>query len=163
MSASAGEMCRLVICGPDRRIEVAVPTNVPVADLFPTLLRQIGQELADRGLEHDGWVLQRLGEPPLDEDLGTAPLGLRDGAGLHLRPRSGQFPPFDFDDLIDGVAVGMAERSGRWRPEMTRRAGTAVLALTLGVGLAVIALPGPVALRFGFAVGAAAASLVAAG
>ena len=66
-------------------------------------------------------MLQRLGEPALDEDLGTAALGLYDGDVLHLRPRGDQLPPVDFDDLVDGVATGTAERPDRWRPEMTRR------------------------------------------
>jgi hypothetical protein len=73
----SGEMCRLTICGPSARIELAVPVHVPVADLLPTFLEHLGPELAAAGFEHDGWVLQRLGEPPLDEDLGTAALGLR--------------------------------------------------------------------------------------
>ena len=161
-SAIAGESCRLVICGPDRRIEVAVPTNVPVADLLPTLLRQLGDGLADTGLEHEGWVLQRLGEPPLNEDLGTAALGLRDGEIVHVRPRSEQLPPIDFDDLIDGVATGMDERSGRWDARMTRWAAVAGLLVTLGFALALIALPGPVRPRLAVAAGTAVILLVVA-
>ena len=98
-----------------------MPVHVPLIDLLPALLGHLGENLADTGLEHDGWVLQRLGDPPLREELSVAALGLRDGDVVHLRPRADQLPPLDFDDLIDGVAIGISGRSDRWRPEMSRR------------------------------------------
>lgn len=138
----SGEMCRLTICGPASRIELAVPAHVPVADLLPTFLEHLGPELAAAGFSHDGWVLQRLGEPPLDEDLGTAALGLYDGDVLHLRPRADQLPPVDFDDLVDGVATGTAERPDRWRPETTRRSVLSLVGVVLAVGVAIAPMSG---------------------
>src|ERR1700754_2536223 len=67
-SAGAGataEMCRLVVNGPGRQVEVSVPMNVLVADLLPALFHHLGDNLADAGLAHSGWVLQRLGGPAL--------------------------------------------------------------------------------------------------
>jgi type VII secretion integral membrane protein EccD len=138
----SGEMCRLTICGPASRIELAVPAHVPVADLLPTFLDHLGPELAAAGFGHDGWVLQRLGEPPLDEDLGTAALGLYDGDVLHLRPRADHLPPVDFDDLVDGVATGTAERGDRWRPETTRRFVLSLVGAALALGAAVAPMSG---------------------
>jgi type VII secretion integral membrane protein EccD len=138
----SGEMCRLTICGPASRIELAVPAHVPVADLLPTFLEHLGPELAAAGFRHDGWVLQRLGEPPLDEDLGTAALGLYDGDVLHLRPRADHLPPVDFDDLVDGVATGTAERGDRWRPETTRRFVLSLVGAALALGAAVAPMSG---------------------
>jgi type VII secretion integral membrane protein EccD len=115
------DTCRLTICGPSTSVDVSVPTHVVLADLLPSLVRHLGTNLPDAGLEHGGWVLQRLGAPAFDEDLSPAGLGLRDGDVLHLRPRSDQLPPLDFDDLIDGVAVGISRRPDRWRPAHTRR------------------------------------------
>jgi type VII secretion integral membrane protein EccD len=138
----AGEMCRLTICGPASRIELAVPAHVSLADMLPTFLEHLDPELATAGAGHDGWVLQRLGEAPLDEDLGTAALGLYDGDVLHLRPRSDQLPPVDFDDLVDGVATATAEHTGRWRPETTRRFLLFLAGAALAVGAAVAAMSG---------------------
>ncbi len=138
----SGEMCRLTICGPTSHIELAVPVHVSVADLIPTFLDHLGPELAGAGLEHDGWVLQRLGEPALDEDLGTAALGLYDGDVLHLRPRGDQLPPVDFDDLVDGVATGTADRPDRWRPEMTRRLLLGLVGVVLALGVVATPLGG---------------------
>jgi ESX secretion system protein EccD len=136
-TVGSGEMCRLTICGPTSRIELAVPAHVPVADLLPTFLDHLGPELATAGSGHDGWVLQRLGDPPLDEDLGTAALGLYDGDVLHLRPRADHLPPVDFDDLVDGVATGTADRTDRWRPETTRRLVLGLVGVVLALGVAV--------------------------
>ena len=99
MTAPAtAEMCRIVVCGPDRQIEISVPAQVVVADLLPVLLQHLGDGLADTGLGHSGWILQRLGSPPLDEDTTVGDSGLVDGTVVHLRPRSEQIPPVHFDD-----------------------------------------------------------------
>jgi type VII secretion integral membrane protein EccD len=134
--SSTTEVCRLVVVGPASQVDLSVPTHIPLVDLMPALLRGLGPDLADRGLEHSGWVLQRLGEAPLDEDSTVADLGLLDGDTLHMRPRSDQIPPLDFDDLIDGVATGMRARSGLWRPRHTRLASLATLAALLTTALA---------------------------
>ncbi|RAK42918.1 type VII secretion integral membrane protein EccD [Actinoplanes lutulentus] len=134
-------MCRLVVCGPDRRIDVAVPEQVVIADLLPVLLGQLGDNLADAGLPHGGWVLQRLGSPALDENGSVRSLGLHDGDVVHLRPRAEQIPPVAFDDMIDGVAAGLESRSGLWRPEMTRWAALGSLAVLLAAGLIALGLP----------------------
>ncbi len=143
MSTVTMEPCRITVCGPSRTIEVAVPTNVPLADLLPTLIGYLGSELPDAGLEHSGWVLQRLGGPAFDEDLTVAALGIRDGEVLHLRPRAEQLPPVDFDDLIDGVATGIAERRDRWRPAMTRWLLLGLLLVVLATAWVLLFLSGP--------------------
>lgn len=133
------DLCRLTVCGPARTVELAVPVHVPLIDLLPALLGHLGENLADTSLEHEGWVLQRLGDPPLQEELSVNALGLRDGDMVHLRPRSDQLPPMDFDDLIDGVAVGISGRPDRWRPEMSRRLLAGLLGGSLAVGLVLLA------------------------
>ncbi|MGX7828855.1 type VII secretion integral membrane protein EccD [Actinokineospora sp. 24-640] len=154
--AGSGEMCRLTICGPSSRVELAVPAHVPVADLMPTVLGHLDPALATSGLAHGGWVLQRLGEPPLDEDQGTAAAGLYDGDLLHLRPRDEQLPLVDFDDLVDGVHTGLSRREDTWRPALTKRACLAVAGLcaVLAVLVAATAASGT-----GVALGAGAVAL----
>ena len=137
--AGVDDLCRLNVCGPTRRVELAVPAHVPLVDLMPAMIGHLGQNLADAGLEHGGWVLQKLGEPPLREELSVAALGLYDGDTVHLRPRAEQLPPLDFDDLIDGIAVGIAARPDRWRPEIAKKTltGLAAVPMTAGLGLLV--------------------------
>ncbi|RKR86743.1 type VII secretion integral membrane protein EccD [Micromonospora pisi] len=133
-------------------MEVAVPADVLVADLLPALLHHLGDNLADAGLAHGGWVLQRLGAPPLDEEATVAALGLNDGETVHLRPRADQIPPVHFDDLADGIATGVRTRSGAWRPEMIRWSALGVFAAVLLLGLVTLAMSGR---PFDRAVGAA--------
>ncbi|WP_327000710.1 type VII secretion integral membrane protein EccD [Dactylosporangium sp. NBC_01737] len=168
-AATTSEMCRLAVYGPHRRIDIAVPVHVPIADLLPTLLRQLqpadlAEEsgLADSGLEHGGWVLQRLGEAPLDENLSLAEAGLHDGDTVHLLPRADQIPPIDFDDLIDGVATAVRGRAPRWLAASTRAAALTALGLVLALGWVLLALPGPAAARIAVAVIVAVLAILAA-
>lgn len=144
----AGELCRLAVHGPSGRVDLSVPIEVPVADLLPALLQGLGPRLADLGLEHAGWVLQRLGEAPLDEDRRLDELGVMDGETLYLRPRSEQIPPLDFDDLIDGIAAGIGDRSALWRPAWTRAAALTVSAIGMATGLVAVALAADTALTY---------------
>ncbi|WP_026120075.1 type VII secretion integral membrane protein EccD [Nocardiopsis potens] len=135
---AAAELCRLTIRAPESSFEIAVPCDVPLAELLPTFLlyaESDGEDLDESGLEHSGWVLQRLGSPPLDEDETPESLGLCDGDALYLRERRDQMPPVHFDDLVDGVATGMAERPDPWGAAQARRfligAGAAALAAAL--------------------------------
>jgi type VII secretion integral membrane protein EccD len=137
--AMTDDLCRLTVCGPGRSAELAVPVHVPLTDLLPALIGHIGEGLPDAGLEHGGWVLQRLGDPPLREELSVASLGLHDGDVVHLRPRAEQLPPLDFDDLIDAIATGISARPDRWRPDMSQRLLAGLLAAPLAAGLGLLA------------------------
>ncbi len=137
-AVAAGEVCRLTVYGPRSRVELAVPAHVPVADLMPTVLGYLGPQLADTGLAHGGWVLQQLGGQPLDEDQSTAALGLYDGDVLHLRPRNDQLPPVDYDDLADGVADTIADRSDAWRPRHTQQLALVSGGALLASGLVIL-------------------------
>jgi len=153
------ELTRLVVIGPQRRVEIAVPAQVAIDDLLPALLPYVGETLPDAGLAHGGWILQRLGEPPLDAEGTPASLGLNDGSVVHLRPRAEQIPPVDFDDLADGLATGMRERSGRWQPEMARAAAACCLALVAAAAVPALAAAGPPAPRLAVAAVLAVAAL----
>ncbi|WP_239396583.1 type VII secretion integral membrane protein EccD [Frankia sp. CiP3] len=138
MSTAISDLCRLTLVSPDRIVELAVPVTVPLADLFPALLRQCGDELAERGLPEGGWVLQRLGAAPLAEDQTAASLGLSDGETLYLRPHGDQLPVADFDDLVDGVSTGVRSLPDRWRPAFTRWLFLALALATLAVAVGML-------------------------
>nr|WP_091291277.1 type VII secretion integral membrane protein EccD [Amycolatopsis xylanica] len=117
--------------------DVALPAEVPLADLLPAILPQFGAEWVEQGADHEGWVVQRLGEPPLDEDRTLAELNLLDGETVHLRPRAEQLAAIDYDDLVEGVGEQVREHPGAWTPARTRwmfRLGAGV-ALLLGLFL----------------------------
>jgi type VII secretion integral membrane protein EccD len=133
----APDLCRVVVVTPNGPVEMALPAEVPVCDLLPTLVHQATTAAGGPGA-HDDWVLQRFGEAPLDEEQTPAALKIRHGETLHLRPRDDQLPVVHFDDLIDGVATGIRNRRDRWRDWMTRRTLLIIAGLTLTLGLALL-------------------------
>ncbi|MBW8485254.1 type VII secretion integral membrane protein EccD [Actinomadura parmotrematis] len=137
------ELSRVTIVAPRRRIDVSLPSDVPLAHMLPTLLRAAGEQMADAGLAHSGWVLQRLDEGGFDPSQTLSALGVRDGEILYFRPRMAQLPEMSFDDVADVIATGIKDRSDRWRPTTTRAYGLGAAAAALTVGAAVIALSGP--------------------
>ncbi|RSS83755.1 type VII secretion integral membrane protein EccD [Streptomyces sp. WAC06614] len=148
---------------PGADFALAVPADVPLGDLLPAVVGHAGAELPEEGIEHGGWVLQRLGGEPLDEERTPESLDLRDGDRLYLRARREALPPIDFDDLVDGIATGMSERTDSWRPALTHRLALALALAVLAGALALLALPGPHPLRVPAAVVTGALLLVGAG
>ncbi|WP_354637692.1 type VII secretion integral membrane protein EccD [Kitasatospora camelliae] len=129
-TAAAGhDVRRLTVAGPTGRADLAVPATVTLAGLLPVLLRHVAGPEAHRG----GWVLQRLGEAPLDPDGTPETLDLRDGDVLHLRPAASPLAEVHFDDIAEGVAEVIGTPAERWRPDLTRR-------LLTGLGAALIGL-----------------------
>ncbi len=135
-------LCRVTVRAPARTVDLAVPSDVPVADLLPTVISYGGDDLEECGLEHGGWVLQRLGGPPLDPESTLDSLGLRDGEDLYLRPRAEALPEVHLDDLVDGISTTMQQRPHGWNAEAGRRLLRGLAAATLTLGLVLLAMPG---------------------
>ncbi|WP_370942289.1 type VII secretion integral membrane protein EccD [Amycolatopsis sp. cg5] len=120
-----------------QKVDVALPTEVPLAHLLPAILPQFGAEVVEQGVEHEGWVVRRLGDKTLDEDRTLSELSVLDGETLHLRPRTDQVVAIDYDDLVDGVAEQVTAHPGTLNPTRVRwmfRAA-AVACLLLGLWL----------------------------
>jgi type VII secretion integral membrane protein EccD len=123
-------------------VEVAMPGEVPLVDLLPSVLTRIDPEAADHGADHDGWVVQRLGDAPLDEELSAVALNLVDGETLHFRPRAEHLPPIDFDDLVDGVGEQARNSPGKWTVDRTRAMFLVFGGIVLAGGMVLLALGG---------------------
>jgi type VII secretion integral membrane protein EccD len=136
-------LTRLVVYAPRRRMDVAFPDQVPLVHLLPTLLRNAGEELADQGQQHEGWLLRRADGDPLDPAGTFSAQQVRDGDSLYLVPRRMDWPDSDYDDVVDAIASGARQRGRRWSGGATRVAGLAVAVVALLAALAEIALSGP--------------------
>jgi type VII secretion integral membrane protein EccD len=144
MSPTSGtDLCRVTVVGPRRRVDIVLPAYVPFAELFPTVLRYAGTDLANGGLARGGWVLQRLGQPPFHPGMTPQQVGLRDGEMVYLRPRMSQLPQLAFDDVADVIATGVNEQPDRWGPRTARAMGLAGGAIALLAGAAALLLSGP--------------------
>ncbi|MFC9095430.1 type VII secretion integral membrane protein EccD [Streptomyces sp. NPDC057072] len=146
--SSVAGLCRLTVRAPAKVLDLAVPADVPVADLLPILLQYAGEELEESGLDHGGWVLQRPGGRPLDEEGTLETLDLKDGEVLHLRPHTEALPEVRLDDLVDGIAGVTRDTLHGWSTESSRRLLRALVVVTVLTGLGVLAWPaGPAAAR----------------
>jgi type VII secretion integral membrane protein EccD len=160
-NGTAAGLCRLTVRAPSKAIDLAVPTDVPVADLLPAVLGYGGDDLGETGLEHEGWVLQRLGGAPLDQEATLESLGLRDGDTVYLRSRTEALPEVRLDDIVDGISTTMKESAHGWSPQASRWLLRALTLVALIGALVIIALPGGPAVQREITAGAFALLLLA--
>jgi type VII secretion integral membrane protein EccD len=140
---AAGGLARVTIAAPSRRVDVALPDTVPVAELLPALLRSAGEGLADDGQQHGGWVLRTTEGAVVDPARSLAAQELRDGEVLHLVPRRVEWPELDYDDVVDAIARDARRESRSWGSAATRRTGLAVVPVAVLAVLGLVLASGP--------------------
>lgn len=140
---ATGGLSRITIVAPRTRMDLALPSDVPLADLLPTLLRYAGEDLADEGVRHGGWSLSRLGGQPLDGGRTAAQLGVRDGEVLYFNPRAATAPEIVFDDVVDAVATSTTQRPGAWQVGTTRAYAVLLASSALAAGAVAALFAGP--------------------
>jgi type VII secretion integral membrane protein EccD len=139
-------LARVTISTPRRKLDVALPAHVPLAELLPEVLRHAGDGLADDGERHGGWVLRRADGAALAVGQALHPQGVRDGALLFLVPARLQWTEIRYDDVVEAIADGARRRGASWSPGATRVAGLALAALPVAAGLFAVARTGSGAL-----------------
>lgn len=142
-SAQQAELCRITVFGPAGRADLAVPVTIPVAGLLPLLLKHTSDSNEHvvtglEGSEGSSWVLQRVGEPPLDPQGTPESLDWLEGETFHLRPAANPLPELAFDDIADGMATAVGRQRDRWRPEFGRWLYLALSAAVLAVVLVLV-------------------------
>lgn len=156
-------LARITVSGPQRRVDLALPEQVPLVELLPELLRHVGDGLADDGERHGGWLLRRTDGSPLRPGQALRQQGVRDGEVLHLVPADAYWPELEYDDVVDVIAEG-ARRSGAvWSSAATRATALAAAGLPLAVGLFAVLRDGPGWVAKPFTALGVAVMLVAAG
>ena len=127
---------RVSVLAPRTRVDVALPPDVPLADLLPVLLDMTGESAA--GARGGAWTLAPLGQGPVDPSRTLATLGVLDGDQLVLRRRADAAPPPLFDDVVDAVAEATPASYRAWGPGLAGVLG--LCGLALGLAGAVLAL-----------------------
>ncbi|MFE6702738.1 type VII secretion integral membrane protein EccD [Streptomyces sp. NPDC057718] len=120
-TTAATGFCRVTVVAPDSRIDVALPEDIAVADVYPEILRLTGQTQAAG--TPTGYHLVRRDGTVLD---GARTLGVQqvlDGEILSLRPFGQSLPPAVFDDVSDAVASAVTRDRHLWSDELLRGAG----------------------------------------
>ncbi|MEU8093679.1 type VII secretion integral membrane protein EccD [Micromonospora chalcea] len=136
-------LARVTISAPRRRVDVALPEQVPLAELLPEVLQHAGVGLADDGERHGGWVLRRTDGGVLATAQALLPQGVRDGEVLHLVPARAEWPELEYDDVVEAIVDGARRRGAAWSGRATRAAALGGAAVPLAVGLVAVVAAGP--------------------
>ncbi|MBG0852091.1 type VII secretion integral membrane protein EccD [Streptomyces spinoverrucosus] len=120
-SGSGLGFCRVTIVAPDSRIDVALPDDIPVVDIYPEILRLARQSPAEGAPV--GYHLVRRDGRVLDGSRSFAAQHILDGELLTLRPFSESLPPAVHDDVSDAVASAVTREHALWGGDLTRVAG----------------------------------------
>ncbi|MFJ3580622.1 type VII secretion integral membrane protein EccD [Streptomyces sp. NPDC090127] len=122
MSTSAATgFCRVTVVAPDSRIDVALPEDIAVADVYPEILRLTGQTQSAGA--PTGYHLVRRDGTVLDGARTLVAQQVLDGEILSLRPFGQSLPPAVFDDVSDAVASAVTRDRHLWSDDLLRGAG----------------------------------------
>ncbi|MEU5660590.1 type VII secretion integral membrane protein EccD [Streptomyces sp. NPDC047737] len=120
-TTAATGFCRVTVVAPDSRIDVALPEDIAVADVYPEILRLTGQTQAAGA--PTGYHLVRRDGTVLDGARTLSAQQVLDGELLSLRPFAQSLPPAVFDDVSDAVASAVTRDRHLWSDELLRGAG----------------------------------------
>lgn len=112
---------RVTIVAPDSRIDVALPDDIPAADIYPEILRLSGQTPAEGAPV--GYHLVRRDGSVLDGARSFSAQRILDGEVLILRPFGESLPPAVFDEVSDAVATAVTRDRTLWSDDLLRIAG----------------------------------------
>ncbi|MFF3358995.1 type VII secretion integral membrane protein EccD [Streptomyces sp. NPDC002917] len=120
-TTAATGFCRVTVVAPDSRIDVALPEDIAVAEIYPEILRLAGQTQAVG--KPAGYHLVCRDGTVLDGARTLAAQQVLDGELLSLRPFAQSLPPAVFDDVSDAVASAVTRDRHLWSDELLRGAG----------------------------------------
>ena len=139
-STTGGGFCRIQIAGPTTRVDLSVPTAVPLAALLPSIVAFAEQNAAAL----QGWALSRLDGTRLDPATALAAAGIREGELLLLHPAHDHLGRPLYDDVVEVLAEGSA--GSGWSSRETRAAAAVLAALAvLGAVWAGVTVGSPLA------------------
>lgn len=131
----------MTILAKHTQVDMAIPVDVPVALVIPSVVDMVAQHSRSNEFDNDGeryepaeWVLARIGHPPFSNSLSLGEHGVRDGELLMLESASHIAPTPLFDDIMYNVAIADAEHYRSWTPKTARITGSVLAALTMLVG-----------------------------
>ncbi|MCW0214640.1 MAG: type VII secretion integral membrane protein EccD [Pseudonocardia sp.] len=115
MTSGTG-FCRVTLAAPQGRVDVALPADVPVAELVPMVLELLGEP---RGSGLLPWRISGAAGGVLPAAATLDGLGVLDGELLRIGPAHPAPAAPVFDDPVDAVAAAVADgarvgHAGRW-------------------------------------------------
>ncbi|MFI6171591.1 type VII secretion integral membrane protein EccD [Nocardia sp. NPDC051052] len=137
----APDLARVTILAKHTQVDMAIPVDVPVALVIPSVVDMVAQHSRSNDFDNEGerfepaeWVLARIGHPPFSNSLSLGEHGVRDGELLMLESASHTAPTPLFDDIMYNVAIADTDHYRSWTPKVARITGSVLAALTMLVG-----------------------------
>ncbi|UCR90379.1 type VII secretion integral membrane protein EccD [Mycetocola spongiae] len=141
MTQDADTIIRVSVVHADRRIDLAVPGQLPLIELIPGMARSLG--VLDPTLVHGGYGLIRANGRPLSPTGGALAQGITPGEVLTLMRGELVATSKVYDDVVEAVIDASADQHGVWRPEDAARTATAVSLTLLALCALVLTTQGP--------------------
>lgn len=156
---AAASVVRVTAVSGARRVDLAVPATVPVAELLPELVRTLG--VLDAQTVYGGYHLRSSDGRRLSPEAGLLSQGVEDGGVLTVEAGVDDTPPRVYDDVVEAMADAVEGDTRPWEPAASRRTALASAAILLALGALALGLQRP-SLVAGAAAGVGALVLVAA-
>ncbi|MGY2032266.1 type VII secretion integral membrane protein EccD [Nocardia gipuzkoensis] len=153
----APDLARVTILAKHTQVDMAIPVDVPVALVIPSVVDMVAQHSRSNDFDNEGeryepaeWVLARIGHPPFSNSLSLGEHGVRDGELLMLESASHTAPTPLFDDIMYNVAIADTDHYRSWTPRVARITGSVLAAITMIVGcLGLLLSPGSLPIAVG--------------
>lgn len=129
---AAGALIRVTVASGSRRVDLVLPSVVPVAELVPELARSVG--LLDPSTVYGGYRLVTTEGRVLRPDTGLLVQGVPDGSLLTVAAGVDDEPARVYDDVVEAMADAVEEELPPWRQESGRRTALGASALLLSLG-----------------------------
>lgn len=120
---------RVTVVTEERRVDLALPSALPLADVVAQVIRYCGASEAPQA----GLSLARVGGATLGLGQTLEEAGVLDGDVLELRPRSVSVEPASVEDVRDAVEDATESAGGAWTPTTTLTFWVVTTAVALGV------------------------------
>ncbi len=132
---------RITVLGEGRRLDVGIPTQIPLIELMPGFARNLG--LLDPTMTHTGYELRRADGRVLDASAGAVAQGVQDGEVLTLARGGLVAQPRVYDDLVEAVIDATEAQHRPWTPQDGVRTALAASLTLLTVCAVVLLAAGP--------------------
>lgn len=109
---------RVTVVSGTRRVDLALPSGLPVADVVPQVLRFCAPEESENG-EPTEFTLARVGGQSLSLSQSLAEAGVHDGDVIELRSFSAEGRAAFIEDVRDAIEDSVDGAGGAWTSQST--------------------------------------------
>src|SRR5690554_6576232 len=114
-AASTSGLVRVTVTSGTRRVDLVLPSVVPVAELVPELARSVG--LLDGSAVYGGYKLVTQDGRQLSNDVGLSLQGVEDGGVLAVTAGYRDEPQRVYDDVVEAMADVVEHELSPWEAE----------------------------------------------